>query len=103
MPATLTSKHDSAGWRNIPKTSKPVDPKRVAELLAQEWAMFEATTKASGEHNLKASKVLPLGVTSSFQHWDPYPISIVSAKGAYLTDVDGRKLLQMQGRACTSQ
>ena len=95
MPATLTSKHDSAGWRNIPKTSKPVDPKRVAELLAQEWAMFEATTKASGEHNLKASKVLPLGVTSSFQHWDPYPISIVSAKGAYLTDVDGRKLLDM--------
>ncbi len=95
MPATLTSKHESAGWRNIPETSKPVDQKRVAELLAQEWARFEATTKASGQHNVKASKVLPLGVTSSFQHWDPYPISIVSAKGAYLTDVDGRKLLDM--------
>jgi len=95
VPATLTSKHEAAGWRNIPKTSRPVDQKRVAELLAQEWARFEATTKASGEHNVKASKVLPLGVTSSFQHWDPYPISIVSAKGAYLTDVDGRKLLDM--------
>jgi glutamate-1-semialdehyde 2,1-aminomutase len=38
---------------------------------------------------------LPLGVTSSFQHWDPHPISIVSAKGAYFKDVDGRKLLDL--------
>ncbi|MDG2478983.1 MAG: aminotransferase class III-fold pyridoxal phosphate-dependent enzyme [Aquiluna sp.] len=95
MPATTTSKHDSAGWRNVPKQSKPVDQKRVQELLKTEWARFEASTKASGDHNKKASKVLPLGVTSSFQHWDPYPISIVSAKGAYLTDVDGRKLLDL--------
>jgi glutamate-1-semialdehyde 2,1-aminomutase len=38
---------------------------------------------------------LPLGVPSSFQHWDPYPIAIESAKGAWLTDVDGRKLLDL--------
>jgi glutamate-1-semialdehyde 2,1-aminomutase len=38
---------------------------------------------------------LPLGVTSSFQHWEPYPISITSAKGAWLTDVDGRQLLDL--------
>jgi len=95
VPATLTSKHDSAGWRNVPKTSKPVNQTRVQELLKQEWARFEASTKESGAHNKKASKVLPLGVTSSFQHWDPYPISIVSAKGAYLRDVDGRKLLDL--------
>jgi glutamate-1-semialdehyde 2,1-aminomutase len=36
-----------------------------------------------------------MGVPSSFQHWDPYPISITSAQGAYMTDVDGRKLLDM--------
>jgi len=34
-------------------------------------------------------------VTSSFQHWDPYPISIVSAKGAWMTDVDGREMLDL--------
>ena len=34
-------------------------------------------------------------MTSSFQHWDPYPISIQSAKGAWLTDVDGRQLLDL--------
>ena len=95
MPATLTSKHDSAGWRNVPITSKPINQDRVQELLVQEWARYEQATKASRAHNLKASQVLPMGVTSSFQHWDPYPISIVSGKGAYLTDVDGRKLLDL--------
>jgi len=38
---------------------------------------------------------MPLGVPSSFQHWDPYPISIVSAKGAWMTDVDGRAMLDL--------
>ena len=68
---------------------------RVKKLLAQEWARFQSTTTNSATHNKRASKVLPLGVTSSFQHWDPYPISIVSAKGAYFKDVDGRKLLDL--------
>ena len=34
-------------------------------------------------------------VTSSFQHWEPYPISIESARGAWLTDVDGNRLLDL--------
>jgi glutamate-1-semialdehyde 2,1-aminomutase len=68
---------------------------RVKKLLAQEWARFQSTTTNSATHNKRSSKVLPLGVTSSFQHWDPYPISIVSAKGAYFKDVDGRKLLDL--------
>ncbi len=38
---------------------------------------------------------IPMGVPSSFQYWDPYPISIVSAKGAYMTDVDGREHLDL--------
>ena len=95
MSKVLDLKHDPAGWRHVPATHKPIDPKKVQDLLVQEWARFEATTKASGAHNKRASKVLPLGVTSSFQHWDPYPITIVSGKGAYLKDVDGRKLLDL--------
>ena len=38
---------------------------------------------------------MPLGVPSSFQHWDPYPIAIASAKGAWMTDVDGRAMLDL--------
>ena len=61
MPATLTSKHDSAGWRKIPTSSKPINQDRVQELLVQEWARFEEATKASGVHNKKAMKSLPNG------------------------------------------
>ena len=87
--------HDPATRRWLPQRSTPVNPDRVEQLLAQEWEKFSRHTTGSAEANARASKVLPLGVTSSFQHWDPYPISIVSARGAHLTDVDGRKLLDM--------
>ena len=87
--------HDPAGWRNVPASSSPVDHGRVAELLAAEWERFTSQTPGSGEHNRRASQSLPLGVTSSFQHWDPYPISISSAMGAWLTDVDGNQLLDL--------
>lgn len=86
---------DPAARREIPSSSTPLDQAKVEALLAQEWERFTKDTPESGEHNARASKSLPLGVTSSFQHWDPYPISITSARGAYLTDVDGRQLLDL--------
>ena len=95
MKTETNLQHDPAGWRNVPASSKPIDRAKVEKLIANEWERFENTTSGSGSHNAKAKKVLPLGVTSSFQHWDPYPISIVSAKGAYVKDVDGRKLLDL--------
>jgi glutamate-1-semialdehyde 2,1-aminomutase len=64
-------------------------------MLAAEWQQFSKSTFASGVENAIAKSSSPLGVTSSFQYWDPYPISIVSAKGAWMTDVDGRKLLDL--------
>lgn len=87
--------HDPGTYRWLPGASTPVDPDRVQQLLAAEWERFTSTTAASGEHNVRASRTLPLGVTSSFQHWDPYPVSIRSARGAWLTDVDGRQLLDL--------
>jgi len=87
--------HDPGTYRWLPEASTPVDPDRVQQLLAAEWERFTSTTAASGEHNVRASRTLPLGVTSSFQHWDPYPVSIRSARGAWLTDVDGRQLLDL--------
>lgn len=91
---TLTA-NDPATRRSLPAHSRPVDPGRVQQLLAQEWERFTSWSKGSGEHNVRASKSLPLGVTSSFQHWDPYPISVASARGAWLTDVDGNRLLDL--------
>lgn len=95
MSKVQNLKHDPAGRRRTPEKYTPLPKAVVKKLTTQEWERFRSTTQNSGEHNKRASKVLPLGVTSSFQHWDPYPISIASAKGAYFKDVDGRKLLDL--------
>lgn len=86
---------DPGTWRHVPESSSPVDPERVKALLAAEWDRFTIDTTESGTHNKRAAQTLPLGVTSSFQHWDPYPITIESARGAWLTDMDGRRLLDL--------
>lgn len=78
-----------------PGADPTADPSVVERLLAQEWERFETWSAGSGEHNKRASESLPLGVTSSFQHWDPYPISVASARGAWLTDVDGNRMLDL--------
>jgi glutamate-1-semialdehyde 2,1-aminomutase len=87
--------HDPATYRVVPPSSAPLDRDKVAALLAAEWDRFATTTPQSGAHHERATQVLPLGVPSSFQHWDPYPVAIVSAKGAWLTDVDGRRVLDL--------
>ena len=91
----LTQNNHKQTFRFVPSSSLPVDPKRVEEILKQEWEQFTKGTGKSAEESRRSFKALPLGVTSSFQHWDPYPISIASAKGAYMTDVDGRQLLDL--------
>jgi glutamate-1-semialdehyde 2,1-aminomutase len=92
--AAIRSQH-SATHRYVPTTSTPISPEKVAAVLAAEWDLFTKSTHGSAAESKRAFNSLPLGVTSSFQHWDPYPISIVSAKGAYMTDVDGRQLLDL--------
>jgi len=91
----LTQSNHKQTFRFVPSTSVPIDQNRVKEILRQEWELFTKQTGKSAEESRRSFKSLPLGVTSSFQHWDPYPISIVSAKGAYMTDVDGRQLLDL--------
>ncbi|MEO8329360.1 MAG: aminotransferase class III-fold pyridoxal phosphate-dependent enzyme [Candidatus Nanopelagicales bacterium] len=95
-PALVTwPAHDPATYRRVPASSTPLDRARVESLLAEEWERFEKTTPNSGAHHVRAMRVMPLGVPSSFQHWDPYPVAIVSANGAWLEDVDGRRMLDL--------
>jgi glutamate-1-semialdehyde 2,1-aminomutase len=63
--------------------------------MAKEWERYAKTTPGSADHAARSSKTLPLGVTSSFQHWDPYPIGVRSACGAYVTDCDDRQVLDL--------
>lgn len=82
-------------FRNIPATSTPLSESKVGALLDQEWARFKEGTSASEKENKLAAQSFPMGVPSSFQYWDPYPISIKSAKGAWMVDMDGRDVLDM--------
>lgn len=91
----ITQTNHKETFRFVPATSVEIPPERVAALLKSEWELFTKRTGKSAEESKRSFKSLPLGVTSSFQHWDPYPISIVSAKGAWMTDVDGRQLLDL--------
>ncbi|MFM7491685.1 MAG: aspartate aminotransferase family protein [Actinomycetota bacterium] len=87
--------HHQQTYRSTPNRVTPVSPARIQELLEIERAKFSKQAPESGAENRRASAVTPLGVASSFQHWDPYPISIVSAKGAWMKDVDGRDMLDL--------
>ncbi len=82
-------------FRNVPATSTPLPESKVGALLDQEWARFKEGTSASEKENKLAAQTFPMGVPSSFQYWDPYPISIKSAKGAWMVDMDDRDVLDM--------
>ena len=87
--------HHPQTFRQVPSSVKPVNEERLQKLLEIESEKFSKLAPGSGAENIRAGKVTPLGVASSFQHWDPYPISIVSAKGAWMKDVDGRDMLDL--------
>ena len=87
--------NDPQTRRTIPQSSTPVDHDRVEKLMATEWERFTAQTPASAAHHERAQVPLPLGVASSFQHWDPHPLAFKAAKGAWLTDVDDRQVLDL--------
>ena len=87
--------HHPQTFRTTPNRFKPVPESRIQELLEAERAKFSKLAPQSDLENQRASQVTPLGVASSFQYWDPFPISIVSAKGAWMKDVDGRDMLDL--------
>jgi len=54
-------------------------------------------TRASKALFERASEHLPLGVASSFQTGDPYPLYVAKGKGAHVWDVDGNEYLDFHG------
>ena len=58
---------------------------------AQELERYRAQTRRSREMYERAEKVLPLGVSSNFRTFEPYPIYIERASGSRMWDIDGRE------------
>ena len=64
---------------------------RARAITARELASYSERTRGSQAATERASKVLPLGVPSSFQAYQPHPIVVSSATGAHMVDVDGNR------------
>ncbi len=62
---------------------------RAKEITAAELERYTALTPGSQRANAHARQVIPLGVPSSFQAYDPWPVVAARGAGATLWDVDG--------------
>ena len=62
---------------------------RAKNITRRELQVYSDRTAASQSANLRARKVLPMGVPSSFQAYDPYPIVVKRAQAGRIEDVDG--------------
>ncbi len=58
---------------------------------AQELERYRAQNKESFAMYGRAEKILPLGVSSNFRTYEPFPIYIQRAEGSKMWDVDGRE------------
>ena len=86
--ATDTSTDTSAGAGTDTDTERLTA--RARELFAAEMATLAGNTQASRALFERARATMPLGVASSFQAADPYPIYLARGRGAEVWDVDGR-------------
>ncbi len=70
---------------------------RARQIQQDETNRMLSRTQGSARLFDRASKILPLGVVSSFQKGDPYPIYISHGKGSHVWDQDGHEYLDFHG------
>ncbi|MFT3855464.1 MAG: aspartate aminotransferase family protein [Ilumatobacteraceae bacterium] len=64
---------------------------RAKAITGRELGVYVERTAASQRVTDRARKVLPMGVPSSFQAYDPHPIVVRRAQQAWMEDVDGNR------------
>lgn len=74
-------------------TGREVSRARIGEIAAREEAAYRQRTPRSAELFARARESLPLGVASSFQAYDPYPLFMTDARGSRIWDADGNELI----------
>ncbi len=65
---------------------------RAAELLESAYQELRKARPQGAAHYERACKVLPRGTTRA-RYWEPMPIYVERAEGAYLQDVDGNRYI----------
>ena len=64
---------------------------RAKEITRRELQKYADRTSGSQAATARAKQVLPLGVPSSLQYYDPHPVVVRHASGARMVDVDGNE------------
>lgn len=64
---------------------------RAKRITARELRVYIERTAGSQRATERARKVLPMGVPSSFQAYDPHPIVVRRAQQDWMEDVDGNR------------
>ena len=64
---------------------------RANAIAKQELIDYVLRNPQSERAMARAERVLPLGVASSFQFYEPHPLVMRSASGAHIEDVDGHQ------------
>src|SRR6478735_5116321 len=66
---------------------------RAREITQRELGVYMQRTAGSMKATERARKVMPMGVPSSFQAYDPHPIVVKRAQAAWMEDVDGNRYI----------
>ena len=74
-------------------TRHKIDRARIAEIGAREEQAYRDRTRKSAELFDRARQSLPLGVASTFQAYDPYPLFMTDARGSRIADADGNEYI----------
>ena len=64
---------------------------KAKNITRRELLRYAESTKGSQEATARARRVMPMGVPSSFQYYDPHPIVVRRAQAAWMEDVDGNR------------
>ncbi|MET0146602.1 MAG: aspartate aminotransferase family protein [Ilumatobacteraceae bacterium] len=89
----MTATHPSTGVAvdQAPQARRLAE--RARAITERELANYTVRTVRSQAASDRARKVLPLGVPSSFQAYDPHPIVVRHASGCRMIDVDGNEYI----------
>ena len=74
-------------------TPRSVDRGRVHAIATREEAAYRSRTPRSAALHERACRAMPLGVASSFQAYDPYPLFMGDARGSRIWDADGNEYI----------
>jgi glutamate-1-semialdehyde 2,1-aminomutase len=72
-------------------TTPVIDRQRIADIGAREERAYRERTPRSAELFERAKESLPLGVASSFQAYEPYPLFMTDGRGSRIWDADGNE------------